>query len=132
TQCALPRGPLVGHIAVEHRQRRCLLATRAEFDEPEDRGGVGEVVLLGEVAADLDLGMRALIKPAEDLQDQLVTEDVRRVCLLLAARRGGRERLLPRQPRPPQGGPRPPPPPPPQHPNRPPRPPGPPARPPPH
>ena len=85
------------------RERRRLLRRRVRYSSaPATAGTRGKPTLLGELPADLEVGVDARLEPAEQLQDQPVAVDDRRVALLavepadLAACR--RRRAAPRRP----------------------------------
>ncbi len=78
----VPRVTLVGHVGVEHTERARLGAhAPLVLEGPEERRGVGEVGL-GEIPADLQIGIHTLLGPTEHLHDQPTAEHGRAVALL--------------------------------------------------
>ena len=86
-QRQLPAVARAGDEVLEHAQRRVEVAA-LDLVPAGQAGDVGEAAL-GQEARDLEVRVDARLDAAEDLEDQLVTEDDRRVGLLGADRAGG-------------------------------------------
>ena len=70
----LPSVALVGHEAVQDRQRGRLAAARVVLKGADEGWRVREA-LFGQHATDLHLGMDPGLEPTEDLQDELLAVD---------------------------------------------------------
>src|SRR5215813_7172445 len=82
-QRVLPGIALVEHERLQDGQgNRLRPALALEFDGTDHGGSVREVSDLGEVTANFEIGIDALVNTPKDLHDQPVTEQDRRVALL--------------------------------------------------
>src|SRR4029077_19631088 len=88
-QRVLPGVALVGHVPLEHGQADGFAGLPAVLEAPRQRRDLGEVRLLSQKPAHLELGVDAFLEPAEHLEDETLAEDDRVVALL-----GHRQRRL--------------------------------------
>src|SRR5206468_9378966 len=87
-----PRFALVRNEALHERDAHRLPPRYTILERARERCRVRELRALGQEAADLELGIDALGEPAEELQDEPVTEADGGVRLLGPERRGLRRR----------------------------------------
>ena len=87
-QRVAPGVPLVGDELLQDAERHRLVAAVADLQRAGDPRAVAEVGLLGQEAADLEVGVDPRLQLAEELQDQPVAEADRGVALLGLERRG--------------------------------------------
>jgi molybdopterin synthase catalytic subunit len=96
-ECVDPCVAFVGDVALEDAKHDRLVAVAATagvvFETADDRRDLGELRLIGQVAADLQVGVKARLQLAIQLQDEPVAVRHRRVGLL-SAHIGGVERSL--------------------------------------
>ena len=76
-ECVIPGVAFVRNISLEHAQRHRLSTVAPVLDVTRDRWHLDGGRLLGEDAADLQVRVHSLVRPAEQLQYQLVTVDDR-------------------------------------------------------
>ena len=84
----LPRVPLVGDELVEDREGGRLSAVGAVLERPRHGRRVLVAGALHQVAAELEVGVHPRLDPPEQLQDEALAEEHRRVALLGAEDRG--------------------------------------------
>ena len=85
-----PRIALIRHVTLEDRHRDRLAFVAPVFEAAGNRRDLNEVRVLGEEAADFELGIHPFLEAPEHLQHQPLAED-HGVVALLGRRQGGLE-----------------------------------------